>query len=315
MSDPYETTEQHLDRLLRRALNSFDLPDSTVDLLGSALAHSSSLYSSHHSPVLHRETYRHTFLLADGSDLALWELVHSGGRDEQESRRHELYADEGDAHIAAARLAGSLSDAPAFGDEAGRGDMETLTVLMSAPRPRHPGRTPPTTPPTTPAGSCAARRTGTGRARRRPGCSGPPSPTTSPRSSGASAKSTARRPGSRSTSTRSCCWTAARRACGRSSTRRPPTAVTCARCTRTRRPPARRWRAAPESADPGRTPDRTGPTEGPPPPGSRCRAAPPPDSPDHRAAHHGTRPATDRHPPSPSRPTALRLRPSVPAPS
>ncbi|WP_435285648.1 DUF6227 family protein [Streptomyces bacillaris] len=133
MSDPYETTEQHLDRLLRRALNSFDLPDSTVDLLGSALAHSSSLHSSHHSPVLHRETYRHTFLLTDGSDLTLWELVHGGGRDEQEPRHHELYADEGDAHIAAARLAGSLSDAPAFGDEAGRRDMEALTVLMSAP--------------------------------------------------------------------------------------------------------------------------------------------------------------------------------------
>ncbi|MEW1614743.1 MULTISPECIES: DUF6227 family protein [unclassified Streptomyces] len=133
MSDPYETTEQHLDRLLRRALNSFDLPDSTVDLLGSALAHSSSLHSSHHSPVLHRETYRHTYLLTDGSDLTLWELVHSGGRDEHVPRSHELYADEGDAHIAAARLAGSLSDTPAFGGEGGQEDLEILTVLMSAP--------------------------------------------------------------------------------------------------------------------------------------------------------------------------------------
>ncbi|MDT0492165.1 DUF6227 family protein [Streptomyces griseus] len=133
MSDPYETTEQHLDRLLRRALNSFDLPDSTVDLLGSALAHSSTLHSSHHSPALHRETYRHTYLLADGSDLTLWELVHSGGRDEQAPRRHELYDDEGDAHVAAARLAGSLSDAPAFGDEGGQGELEILTLLMAAP--------------------------------------------------------------------------------------------------------------------------------------------------------------------------------------
>ncbi|ARF73123.1 DUF6227 family protein [Streptomyces sp. NPDC012600] len=133
MSDPYETTEQHLDRLLRRALNSFDLPDSTVDLLGSALAHSSTLHSSHHSPALHRETYRHTYLLADGSDLTLWELVHSGGRDEQAPRRHELYDDEGDVHVAAARLAGSLSDAPAFGDEGGQGELEILTLLMAAP--------------------------------------------------------------------------------------------------------------------------------------------------------------------------------------
>ncbi|MBV7246500.1 MULTISPECIES: DUF6227 family protein [Streptomyces] len=136
MSDPYETTEHHLDRLLRRALNSFDLPDSTVDRLGTALAHSSSLYSSHHSAVLHRETYRHTYLLADGSALTLWELVHSGGRDVRAPRRHELYDEEGDARIAASRLAGSLSDSPVFGDEGmqeAQGDLEMLTVLMSAP--------------------------------------------------------------------------------------------------------------------------------------------------------------------------------------
>ncbi|WP_128817740.1 DUF6227 family protein [Streptomyces sp. S063] len=136
MSDPCETTEHHLDRLLRRALNSFDLPDSTVDRLGTALAHSSSLHSSHHSSVLHRETYRHTYLLADGSALTLWELVHSGGRDVRSPRRHELYDDEGDARIAASRLAESLSDSPAFGDEGmpeAPASLEMLTVLMSAP--------------------------------------------------------------------------------------------------------------------------------------------------------------------------------------
>ncbi|MEV1045213.1 DUF6227 family protein [Streptomyces sp. NPDC049916] len=133
MSDPYETTEHHLDRLLRRALNSFDLPDSTADRLGSALAHSSSLHSSHHSAVLHRETYRHTYLLADGSALSLWELVHSGGREAGAPRTHEVYDEEADAHIAASRLAGSLSDAPVFGEGAGPGDLEILTVLMSAP--------------------------------------------------------------------------------------------------------------------------------------------------------------------------------------
>ncbi|MEU2762275.1 MULTISPECIES: DUF6227 family protein [unclassified Streptomyces] len=136
MSDPCETTEHHLDRLLRRALNSFDLPDSTVDRLGTALAHSSSLHSSHHSSVLHRETYRHTYLLADGSALTLWELVHSGGRDVRSTRRHELYDDEADARIAASRLAGSFSDSPAFGDEGmpeAPVDLEMLTMLMSAP--------------------------------------------------------------------------------------------------------------------------------------------------------------------------------------
>ncbi|CAM5628992.1 putative protein OS=Streptomyces microflavus OX=1919 GN=Smic_31980 PE=4 SV=1 [Streptomyces microflavus] len=100
--------------------------------LPSTIARISRAETTTPTRVLHRETYRHTYLLTDGSDLTLWELVHSGGRDEQVPRRHELYADEGDAHIAAARLAGSFSDAPAFGDEGGR-DLEILTVLMSAP--------------------------------------------------------------------------------------------------------------------------------------------------------------------------------------
>ncbi|MET9593589.1 DUF6227 family protein [Streptomyces sp. NPDC006516] len=133
MSDPYETTEQHLERLLRCALNSFDLSDTTVDRLGTALAHSSALHSSHHSAVLHRETYRHTYLLTDGTALTLWELVHGGARDTGEPLRHELYDDEGDAQIAAARLAGSFWDTPAFGDDTLREDLEALTLLMSVP--------------------------------------------------------------------------------------------------------------------------------------------------------------------------------------
>lgn len=116
MSDPYETTEQHLERILRRALNSFDLPDSTVERLGTALTHSSSLHSSHHSSALHRETYRHTYLLADGVPLTLWELVHSGPRDaEPGDQQHELYDAEADARIAAARLTGGFGDGTVFG--------------------------------------------------------------------------------------------------------------------------------------------------------------------------------------------------------
>src|SRR6478735_8823447 len=133
LSDPYETTEHHLDRLLRRALNSFDLPDSTVDRLGTALAHSSSLHSSHHSSVLHRETYRHSYLLSDGTTLTLWELVHGGGKDVPSPRRHELYDDESDAQLAASRLAGSHWDTPALGDDSLRDDLEALTRLMSVP--------------------------------------------------------------------------------------------------------------------------------------------------------------------------------------
>ncbi|MFE6038410.1 DUF6227 family protein [Streptomyces sp. NPDC056452] len=133
MSDPYETTEQHLERLLRCALNSFDLSDSTIDRLGTALAHSSALHSSHHSAALHRETHRHTYLLSDGTALTLWELVHGSGRDAGSPRRHELYDDEGDARIAAARLAGGFWDTPAFGDESLQSDLEVLTLLMAAP--------------------------------------------------------------------------------------------------------------------------------------------------------------------------------------
>ncbi|MFJ6633935.1 DUF6227 family protein [Streptomyces sp. NPDC091376] len=102
MNDPYETTETHLERLLGRALNSFDLPDTMVDRLESALAHDSSLHSSHHSAALHRTTYRHAYLLADGSSLTLWELVHNSGRGG--ARQHELYVDESEARLAASRL-------------------------------------------------------------------------------------------------------------------------------------------------------------------------------------------------------------------
>ncbi|KOV56033.1 MULTISPECIES: DUF6227 family protein [Streptomyces] len=113
MSVPYETTayephespespEEHLTRLLGRALNSFELPDETIGRLDGALAHDSSLHSAHHSAGLHRETYRHTWLLADGSALTLWELVHNtepGG-----APQHEVYVDSEELHAAGARL-------------------------------------------------------------------------------------------------------------------------------------------------------------------------------------------------------------------
>ncbi|MFS8200559.1 DUF6227 family protein [Streptomyces sp. CWNU-52B] len=113
MSVPYETAayeppespespEEHLARLLGRALNSFELTDDTIRRLDRALAHDSSLHSAHHSAGLHRETYRHTWLLADGSALTLWELVHNTapGRDTQ----HEVYEDEEEVRTATVRL-------------------------------------------------------------------------------------------------------------------------------------------------------------------------------------------------------------------
>ncbi|MET7691845.1 DUF6227 family protein [Streptomyces sp. NPDC005483] len=113
MSVPYETAayeppespespEEHLARLLGRALNSFELPDETIRRLDCALAYDSSLHSAHHSAGLHRETYRHTWLLADGSALTLWELVHNTARDSVP--QHEVYVDEEELRAATARL-------------------------------------------------------------------------------------------------------------------------------------------------------------------------------------------------------------------
>ncbi|MFF1378598.1 DUF6227 family protein [Streptomyces sp. NPDC058308] len=114
MSVPYDTAyeppespephspEEHLERLLGRALNSFDLPDEVMARLDSALAHDSSLHSAHHSSGLHRETYRHTWLLADATVLTLWELVHNTAPGSAPT--HEIYADEEEAGVATSRL-------------------------------------------------------------------------------------------------------------------------------------------------------------------------------------------------------------------
>ncbi|WP_189825397.1 DUF6227 family protein [Streptomyces finlayi] len=119
-----------------RALNSFDLPDETVERLQSALAHSSSLRSSHHSSGLRRSLHRHTFLLTDGSSLTLWELVHNAGRDRHV--QHELYTDVDDARLAANRLAlrgGSHPDEPPMFPEHLEGEADTLCSPVA-----HPGR-------------------------------------------------------------------------------------------------------------------------------------------------------------------------------
>ncbi|WP_223831003.1 DUF6227 family protein [Streptomyces venezuelae] len=141
--DPHETTETHVERLLGRALNSFDLPDSTVERLGTALAHSSALHSSHHSATLRRSTYRHTYLLSDGSALSLWELTHNAGRDGAE--QHELYAEESEARLAASRLpAGPL---PGWSAERSGGgaldededdELALLSALLARPIPAQP---------------------------------------------------------------------------------------------------------------------------------------------------------------------------------
>jgi hypothetical protein len=123
LSVPYETAaypEEHLARLLGRALNSFELPDAVLTRLDCALAYDGSLHSAHHSAGRYRETHRHTWLLTDGSALTLWELVHNtapGG-----ALRHEVYADEEELSAATARL-------PLPADEPGLEPLDGLRVL------------------------------------------------------------------------------------------------------------------------------------------------------------------------------------------
>ncbi|MBT2545431.1 hypothetical protein J7E99_33245 [Streptomyces sp. ISL-44] len=138
MSDPYETTEAHLGRLLGRALNSFDLPDRLVERLGTALAHSSSLYTTHHSPATGcwRETHRHTYLLADGGSVSLWELVYRQEGDR--TVRHELFASKAETCLAVARLFGESPSEAALdplllpGDEEPDDDVAVLSALFAA---------------------------------------------------------------------------------------------------------------------------------------------------------------------------------------
>ncbi|MGW6704186.1 DUF6227 family protein [Streptomyces sp. NPDC054956] len=141
MSDPYETTEAHLERLLGRALNSFDLPDHLVERLGTALAHSSSLYTTRHSPAsgMWRETRRHTYLLADGGSAALWELAHR--REGDRSIRYEVFASRAETCLAVARLFGEtpsqvardLTEARA--EEEPESDIAVLSALFANPTP------------------------------------------------------------------------------------------------------------------------------------------------------------------------------------
>ncbi|MGW7439504.1 DUF6227 family protein [Streptomyces sp. NPDC054849] len=137
MSDPYETTEAHLDRLLGRALNSFDLPDRLVERLGTALAHSSSLYTTHHSPAtgIWRETHRHTYLLADGGSVSLWELAYR--LEDDRTVRHEVFASKAETCLAVARLFGEAaagaSPDPVLlpGDEEPENDVAVLSALFA----------------------------------------------------------------------------------------------------------------------------------------------------------------------------------------
>ncbi|SDL06454.1 DUF6227 family protein [Streptomyces indicus] len=140
MSVPNQTPQEQADRLLGRALNSFELPDELFPLLETALAHDAALHSAQHSAGLHREIHRHTWLLADGSALVLWELVHNATARREE--QHELYTEAEEVHTAAARLPFPADPQPrreaTEAVDLTHADEPLLleTVLMIAPTPR-----------------------------------------------------------------------------------------------------------------------------------------------------------------------------------
>ncbi|MET9469826.1 DUF6227 family protein [Streptomyces sp. NPDC006544] len=141
MSDPYETTEAHLERLLGRALNSYDLPDRLVERLGRALAHSSSLHTTRRRPGAGewREIQRHTYLLADGDSVALWELAHR--REDDRAIRYEVFASRAEICLAVAQLfdevpsevARDLTEAAP--EEELESDLALLSALFTPPTP------------------------------------------------------------------------------------------------------------------------------------------------------------------------------------
>ncbi|MEU6844513.1 DUF6227 family protein [Streptomyces sp. NPDC046716] len=125
----HRSPEEHLARLLGRSINSFELPDETLEGIDCALAYDSSLHSAHHSAGLHRETYRHTWLLVDGSPLTLWELVHNTGRDGV--TQHEVYVTADEVHLATGRLPMPPEAAPGFDLDVSL-SAETLTAFTGS---------------------------------------------------------------------------------------------------------------------------------------------------------------------------------------
>ncbi|WP_222623384.1 DUF6227 family protein [Streptomyces armeniacus] len=74
------TPGRHLEMLLARAQNPFDVSDRALRRLADAVLCQVELQGWHHRndppPTLRCSSYRHAFLLADGSSVSLWELRH-----------------------------------------------------------------------------------------------------------------------------------------------------------------------------------------------------------------------------------------------
>lgn len=100
------TSAEHLDGLLARAQNGFEIDEGVLTRLRDALMHQTELRSCRqcNEPPgpLGYSTNRHIFLLPDGSSHLLWELEHNTSTDG--GLLYELYADEKSLSLAERRV-------------------------------------------------------------------------------------------------------------------------------------------------------------------------------------------------------------------
>jgi hypothetical protein len=93
------TPAHHVDELLTRAQNPFDVSDRVLERLRSAVMFQVELHGWRHRstppPALRCSSFRHVFLLSDGSSLVLWELCYGSGGPEG-TALYEVY-DRADA--------------------------------------------------------------------------------------------------------------------------------------------------------------------------------------------------------------------------
>ncbi|GAB3972345.1 DUF6227 family protein [Streptomyces sparsus] len=105
---------EHLELLLARAHNPFEVDDELAARLATAVAYEVQLRSwrQHNSPFPGTEcrTYRHMFTLSDHSHLVLWEVEHDTDADGRLA--HELYTDLAALRSAERRVHGRMGAPP-----------------------------------------------------------------------------------------------------------------------------------------------------------------------------------------------------------
>lgn len=110
------TPAQHVRELLARAQNPFDITDDALTRLDTAVLCHVELHGWRQrnapAPSLRCSSYRHTFLLRDGSLLPLWELRYDHGSDGRTP--HEVYEvyESAEALVRSERRVHQIRDLP-----------------------------------------------------------------------------------------------------------------------------------------------------------------------------------------------------------